>query len=64
MSNGVFTTYLLGGLRGKADVDSNRKITAKELFNYVSKNVSDKTNGKQHPVMWGRFRDDMVVMEW
>jgi uncharacterized caspase-like protein len=64
MSNGVFTTYLLGGLRGKADVDRNRKITAKELFSYVSKSVSDKTNGKQHPVMWGRFRDDMVVMEW
>lgn len=64
MSNGFFTTYLLRGLRGGADTDRNRRITARELFNYVSTCVKDKSNNLQHPVMWGRFKDDFVVMEW
>lgn len=64
MSNGFFTTYLLRGLRGGADADRNRRITARELFTYVSTCVKDKSNDKQHPVMWGRFKDDFVVMEW
>jgi uncharacterized caspase-like protein len=64
MANGVFTTYLLRALRGKADVNRDRKITAKELFDYVSKGVKEKTQDKQHPVMWGKFSDDMVVIDW
>ncbi|WP_369893502.1 caspase domain-containing protein [Bacteroides sp. AN502(2024)] len=64
MANGVFTTYLLRGLRGGADADKNRKITAKELFRYVSRKVGEKTDGKQHPVMWGKFEDDTVLFDW
>ena len=65
MANGVFTTYLLRGLRGKADGkgygNEDGKVTAKELFNYVSKGVIYKTNQKQHPVMWGKFDDNMIL---
>lgn len=64
MANGIFTTYLLRGLRGKADKNRDRKITARELFDYVSQGVKEKTNDCQHPVMWGKFGDDMVVIEW
>ncbi len=64
MRNGIFTTYLQQGLRGSADTDRNRKITARELFEYVSKKVREKTGDKQHPVMWGKFDDDMVIMKW
>ncbi len=64
MANGVFTTYLLRGLRGGADADKNRKITAEELFRYVSRKVGEKTGGKQHPVMWGKFDDDAVLFDW
>ena len=64
MKNGFFTTYLQKGLRGGADADRNRVITAKELFDYVHTNVSKKTDDKQHPVMWGNFPDDMPVMRW
>lgn len=39
LANGFFTTALQNGLRGGADADKNRTITAKELFNYVSKEV-------------------------
>lgn len=64
MVNGFFTNYLIRGLRGGADSDRNRKITAKELFLFVSKGVREKSNDTQHPVMWGKFDDDYVLMDW
>lgn len=63
-SNGFFTQYLLKGMKGAADADANRIVTAKELFTYVSTNVAERTNDKQHPVMWGKFNDNMRVMNW
>ena len=62
--NGFFTSCLQKGLRGGADVNRDRVITAKELFSYVSRNVKLLSNDKQHPVMWGKFSDNMVVMKW
>lgn len=64
MKNGFFTSYLQKGLRGNADTDKNRIITAKELFDFVHKGVSEISKGRQHPVMWGNFDDNMVVMKW
>lgn len=64
MDNGYFTTYLVKGLRGGADKDSNRTITARELYDYVSKKVMFETFGCQHPVMWGKFSDDMPILKW
>lgn len=64
MQNGFFTTYLQKGLKGNADADRNRVITAKELFDFVHSGVSRISGGKQHPVMWGKFNDNMTVMKW
>lgn len=64
MENGFFTTYLQKGLRGGADANRDRVITAKELYNYVHKGVIDISHNKQHPVMWGKFNDNMPVMTW
>ncbi len=64
MRNGFFTTYLQKGLKGNADADRDRVITARELFDFVHNGVSGISAGKQHPVMWGNFDDDMPVMKW
>lgn len=64
MQNGFFTTYLQKGLRGNADANRDRIITAKELFDFVSKGVKELSGGKQHPVMWGKFNHNMPVMKW
>lgn len=64
MENGFFTTYLQKGLRGGADANRNRVITAKELFEYVHKKVIEISEDQQHPVMWGNFSDNMPVMTW
>lgn len=62
--NGFFTQYLIKGMKGAADTNKNRIITAKEIFTYVSKKVSERTNGKQNPVMWGKFNDNMHIINW
>ncbi len=64
MENGIFTQCLKDGLSGKADENRDRTITAKEIFNYVSKNVKLLSGNRQHPVMWGNFSNDMPVMSW
>lgn len=64
MTNGFFTYALQHGLRGGADKNRDRTITAKELFNYVSAKVKKESNNRQHPVMWGKFPDSMTVMKW
>ena len=64
MTNGLFTYALQHGLRGGADKNKDRIITAKELFDYVSVKVQKKSGNRQHPVMWGKFSYDMPVIKW
>jgi len=63
LRNGVFTYFLLAGLRGGADTDKDGCITAKELFNFVYPKVKDKTGGNQVPVMWGKFDENMIILK-
>lgn len=63
-ANGFFTYALQHGLRGEADVNRDRTITARELFDYVSIKVRQMSNNQQHPVMWGKFPNTMPVMRW
>lgn len=62
MENSFFFHYLIKALEGAADVNGDKKVTARELFNYVNKNVIEITDGVQHPQMYGKFPDDMVVV--
>lgn len=64
MTNGFFTYALQHGLRGGADRNHDRVITAKELFDYVSVMVKNMSGNRQHPVMWGKFPNNMAVMKW
>lgn len=62
MKNSFFISRILQGFRGAADANKDRKITARELFNYVNPAVIADTEGMQHPQMWGNFDDSMVVV--
>lgn len=64
MNNSLFTYYLAKGLKGKADSSRDRIITAKEIFKYVHKHVIDDSRQHQHPVMWGRFDDNLPIIKW
>jgi hypothetical protein len=49
----VFTHFLLDGLRGAGDLDSNGIVTFTELYEHVSGSVRSATNGRQNPQMDG-----------
>ena len=53
---GVFTKYLLQGLKGSADNNKDGSVNAYELYAYVRRNVRQSTNGKQTPVMFGSYK--------
>ena len=62
--NSMFTIFLERGLRGGADINKDRRITARELYDFVHKGVIEASGNKQHPVMWGKFNNDMTVIKW
>lgn len=64
MKNGFFTSCLIRSLKGGADYDKDRLITAKELYKGVSDGVIKLSNNRQHPVMWGNFSDNMTILKW
>ena len=64
MSQSLFTYHLLRGMRGNADADGDRNVTARELFRYVSGAVRRDSRNKQHPVMWGNFDAGFVIMKY
>ena len=64
MRNGLFTASLCRALKGGADTNYDRIITARELYVAVSNMVVELSNDTQHPVMWGNFPDSMPIMVW
>ena len=68
VGHGFFTQALLKGLRGKADANKDKKITVKELFNYVYNDVQHTTANmeeSQHPQLIGvRAVADAGVVDW
>lgn len=62
--NSWFTIYLERGLRGGADTNHDKIITAQELYNFVHPGVIKATRSRQHPVMWGKFSNDMPIIKW
>jgi len=62
MNNSYFFSRILKAFKGAADKNEDGKVTARELFNYVNPGVIFDTNGAQHPQMWGKFDDSMVLV--
>ena len=53
---GLFSYWLMKGLEGDADANKDKKITAGELHDYVSKNVgpmAQRRNRQQDPQLMG-----------
>jgi hypothetical protein len=52
---GVFSHYLLKGLKGESDSNKDKIVSVTELFDYVDNNVKYFTRGKQNPVISGNY---------
>jgi uncharacterized caspase-like protein len=61
LKHGVFTYYLLEGLRGKADMDGDGFVTVDEIYRYVSIKVPQATGQDQHPVKKGEMKGQIVL---
>ncbi|MEM9545096.1 MAG: caspase family protein [Bacteroidota bacterium] len=61
LRQGVFSHYLMNGLRGAADADHNKIVTISELYAYMYSNVRNYTQNKQSPILTGNYNRDMPV---
>ena len=61
--HGVFTHFLLEGLRGAGDLDGDGIVTFTELFDHVSGEVTSATNGRQNPQRSGLGDIPLAVVE-
>lgn len=61
LRQGVFSHFLIRGLKGEADKDANKIVTVQELFEFVDENVRTYTMNRQSPVIKGQFDPNMTV---
>jgi uncharacterized caspase-like protein len=58
LGHGLFTYYLVQGLRGAADLDRDGIVSLQELYAYLEQEVTRRSRaagGNQHPVMKGEL---------
>lgn len=61
LRSGVFSHYLIRGLKGEADTNANKIVTVQELYNFVYQEVRDYTGHIQTPTLTGDFDSKMPV---
>jgi len=61
LGHGVFTFYLLEGLKGKADLNADGLVTVEEAYSYVSIKVPPYTGQNQHPIKKGEVEGQLVL---
>ena len=66
LGHGVFTYYLLEGLKGAADLNKDGIVTLQELYEYLEQQVTQKSRavgGNQHPVMKGELEGVLPLVK-
>jgi hypothetical protein len=61
LQHGIFSYYMLEGLKGRADQDGDGIITVSELFSYISRKVPQASGQDQHPVKKGETEGELVI---
>ena len=65
IGSGFLAQALVKGLRGSSDTNHDRKVTVRELFDYVYVDVVRRSNSQQHPQLIApREMFDVVVADW
>ncbi|MEM6963745.1 MAG: caspase family protein [Bacteroidota bacterium] len=61
LRQGIFSHYLIRGLKGEADKNRNKIITIQELYDFVYKKVRNYTGNAQSPTLTGEYDSRMPV---
>ncbi len=61
LRQGIFSHFLIKGLKGNADKNADKLITVTELYDYVSANVKSYTMNAQNPEIMGDFDKNMPI---
>ncbi|NUO01680.1 MAG: caspase family protein [Saprospiraceae bacterium] len=61
LRSGIFSHFLIRGLKGEADTDENKIVTIKELFDFVFQRVRRYTANVQTPTLSGKYDPRMPV---
>jgi len=61
LRQGVFSHFLIRGLKGEADSNRDKKVTIQELFDFVYSNVRSFTGNLQSPIIRGDYDHSMIV---
>ena len=59
--HGVFTYYLLSGLKGEADYNHDQIVSMGELIPFLSEHVRRATQSTQTPIVSGKFDPAMYI---
>jgi uncharacterized caspase-like protein len=66
LGHGIFTYYLVQGLKGAADLNRDGIVSLQELYEYLELQVSRKSRavgGNQHPVMKGELEGILPLVK-
>ena len=63
LRQGVFSHFLLKGLKGDADVNNNNEVTINEISSYVQEQVTTYTNNYQRPIVLNSENNESVISE-
>lgn len=61
LRSGVFSYFIIRGLKGEADKNKDKIVTIQELFNFVRENVRYYTANMQTPLLVGDFDPNMPL---
>ncbi|HHS95156.1 MAG TPA: peptidase C14 caspase catalytic subunit p20, partial [Phaeodactylibacter sp.] len=61
LRQGVFSHFLIRGMKGEADANGNRVVSVRELYDFISENVRNYTGFRQSPVIKGDYDGSMTV---
>jgi hypothetical protein len=67
IGHGLFTYYLIEGLKGVADKDQDGLVDVHELYEYVYENVSKRARelgGSMHPIQKGSIKGKIFLTEY
>ena len=66
LGHGIFTYYVVQGLKGAADLNRDGIVTLQELYEYLEQQVTQKARsvgGNQHPVMKGELEGVLPLIK-